>query len=129
MGSQRSLRLGENFASNSKETWAKTEQHSSHLRNCGVFLRHHQLNQSKVLWIPLSRKDLIAAELETVTVSRNPTKVITANGAVQTNEEATVYVKDLGLFVTVQLLEDTPPVLSLGQLCEDHEYSYEWTGG
>ena len=43
----------------------------------------------------------------------------------QTNEEATVHVKDL----TVQLLEDTPPVLSLGQLCEDHGYSYEWTGG
>ena len=38
----------------------------------------------------------------------------------QTNEEATVHVKDLDLFVTVQLLEDTPPVLPLGQLCEDH---------
>ena len=30
----------------------------------------------------------------TVTVSRNHTKVITADGEVQTNEEATVYVKD-----------------------------------
>ena len=45
----------------------------------------------------------------------------------QTNEEATVNVKDLDFFVTVQLLEDTPPVLSHGQPCEDHAYSYEWT--
>ena len=34
----------------------------------------------------------------------------------QTNEDATVSVKDLDLFVTVQLLVDTPPVLSLGKL-------------
>ena len=44
----------------------------------------------------LSRKDLNLAELETVRVSRNPTTVITANGEVQTKEEATVYVNDLG---------------------------------
>ena len=28
--------------------------------------------------------------------------------------------EDLNLFVTVQLLEETPAVLSLGKLCEDH---------
>ena len=33
-------------------------------------------------------------------------------------------VKDVDLFVTVQLFEDTPPVLSLGELCEDHGCSY-----
>ena len=49
----------------------------------------------------LSRKDLNSAELETFRVSRNPTTVITANGEVQTNEEATLYVYDLDLFVTV----------------------------
>ena len=43
---------------------------------------------------------------------------MTASGKVQTNEEAQVYVDDLGLFVTVQLLEDTSAVLSLGILCE-----------
>ena len=36
---------------------------------------------------------------------------MTANGEVQTKEEAQVYVHDLGLFVTVQLLEETPAVL------------------
>ena len=52
-------------------------------------------------------------------VSESPTTVVTANGEVQTEEEATVYVKDLDLFVTVKLLEDTLAVLSLGKLVED----------
>ena len=38
---------------------------------------------------------------------RNPTTVMTANGEVQTREEATVYAKELDLFVTVMLLEET----------------------
>ena len=76
----------------------------------------------------LSKKDLNLAELE-VRVSRNPTTVITANGEVKTNEDATVYVYDLDLFVTVQIFEDTPAVLSLGKLCEDHGYSYDWASG
>ena len=79
----------------------------------------------------LRRKDLSSGELETLRKSRNPTPVITANGEVQTNEEAQVYVHDLHLFVTVQLLllDDTPPVLSSGKLCEKHGYTYEWASG
>ena len=59
----------------------------------------------------LSRKDLNSAELETVKVSKSSTAVVTANGEVQTKEEATVYVKQLDLFVTVKFLEDTAAVL------------------
>ena len=77
----------------------------------------------------LSRKDLNSAEFETVRVSESPTTVVAANGQVQTEEEATVHVKELDLLVTVKLLEDTPAVLSLGKLCEDHGYSYHWTSG
>ena len=36
----------------------------------------------------ISKKDLNSAELETLTTSRSPTTVITANGEVQTQEEA-----------------------------------------
>ena len=64
----------------------------------------------------LSRKDLNPAQLETVRVSRNPTKVITYNREVQTNKESTVYVKDLDLLVTVKLFEDTLAVFLLGKL-------------
>ena len=40
-----------------------------------------------------------------------------------------MYVHDLGLFLTVQLLEDTPAILSLGKLCEELGYSYAWVTG
>ena len=77
----------------------------------------------------ISKNDLNSAELETVATSRSPTKVITANGEVQTHEEATVYVKELDIFLTMKVLEDTPAVLSLGKLCDEHGYSYEWING
>ena len=73
----------------------------------------------------ISKKDLNSAELETVTTST----VITANGEVQTNEEATVYVRELDTFLTMKVLEHTPAVLSLGKLCDEHGYSYEWING
>ena len=62
----------------------------------------------------LSKKDLSSDEMDTSRRSRNPTTVVTANGDVQTNEEEQVHVHDLDQFVTVQLLEETPAVLSLG---------------
>ena len=55
--------------------------------------------------------------------------VITAYGQVQTNEEATVCVRELDIFLTMKLLEDTPAPLSLGTLCDEHGYSYEWIKG
>ena len=77
----------------------------------------------------ISEKDLSDAEMDTLTKSCSPTIVITANGEVQTNEEATVYVKELDIFLTMKVLEDTPAVLSLGKLCDEHGYSYEWING
>ena len=41
----------------------------------------------------LGRKDLNSAELKTVRISKSPTTVVTANGEVQTKEEATMYVE------------------------------------
>ena len=74
----------------------------------------------------LSKKDLSSDEMNTLRRSRNPTTVMTGNGEVQTNEGAQLHVHDLDLFVTVQLLESTPAVLSHGKLCSEHGYSYEW---
>ena len=76
----------------------------------------------------LSKRDLNSKEINNLQRSRNPSVAMTANGEVQTNEEAQVYVDDLGLFVTVQLIEDAPAVLSLGILCEDQGYSNECGG-
>ena len=60
----------------------------------------------------VSRTDRTSAELETVRISKSPTTVVTANGEVPTKEEATVHIRELGLFVTVMLLEDTTAVLN-----------------
>ena len=67
--------------------------------------------------------------MDTLMKSSSPTKVRTANGEVQTHEEATVYVKELDLFLTMKVLENTPAVLSLGKLCDENGYSYEWIKG
>ena len=77
----------------------------------------------------ISKKDLNSDEMDTSTTSRSPTTVMTANGEVQTHEEATVYVKELDIFLTMKVLENTPAVLSLGKLCDENGYSYEWING
>ena len=77
----------------------------------------------------ISKKDLSEAEMDTLSKSCSPTIVITANGEVQTQEEAIVYVKELDKFLTRKVLENTPSVLSLGKLCDENGYSYEWING
>ena len=77
----------------------------------------------------ISKKDLSKAEMDTLKKSCSPTIVITANGEVQTQEEAIVYVKELDIFLTTKVLENTPAVLSLGKLCDENGYSYEWING
>ena len=77
----------------------------------------------------ISTKDLNDAEMDTLTKSCSPTIVITANGEVQTHEKATVYVKELDIFLTLKVLENTSAVLSVGNLCDENGYSYEWING
>ena len=74
----------------------------------------------------VSEKDLNSAELETIRTSRSPTTVMTANGEVQ---EATENVKQLDFFVKERLLEETPAVLSLVKLSEDHGCTCHWISG
>ena len=56
----------------------------------------------------LSKKDLIPDEMAPSRRSIDPTTVMTASEEVQTIEGAQVYVHDLDLVVTEQLLENTP---------------------
>ena len=77
----------------------------------------------------ISKKDLSKVEMDTLTKSCSPTIVITANGEVQMQEEAIVYVKELDIFLTMKVLENMPAVLSLGKLCDENGYSYEWING
>ena len=61
----------------------------------------------------ISKKDLSDADMDTLTKSCSPTIFTTANGEVQTHQEAIVYVA----------------VLSLGKFCDENGYSYEWIHG
>ena len=56
----------------------------------------------------ISKKDLNSAEMDTLTKSCSPTIVITA--------------KELDIFLTMKVLENTPAVLSLGKLCDENGY-------
>ena len=40
-----------------------------------------------------------------------------------------MYVKELDIFLTMKVYENTPAVLSLGKLCDENGYSYEWITG
>ena len=40
-----------------------------------------------------------------------------------------MYVKELDIFLTMKVLENTPAVLSLGKLRDENGYSYEWING
>ena len=77
----------------------------------------------------ISKKDLNSAELETVTTSRSPTTVATVNGEVQTNEKAKVSVKEMDIYLTMLVHEDTPAVLTPGKLLRWTRMFYEWING
>ena len=74
----------------------------------------------------MSNSDLIHEEKETFRKSKNIFAITTAIETLTTTEEATVYVRDLEMCNTVELLEDSPAVSLLSKLCERHGYSNEW---
>ena len=67
--------------------------------------------------------------MDTLTKTCSPTIVITVNGEVQTHEKAVKYVKELDIFLTMKVVENTPVVLSLGKLFDENGYFYEWING
>ena len=106
--------------------------HSSHLRKIASTLKPEEREfvvDSRASMHMISKEDLSDAEMDTLTKSCSPTIVITAIGEVQTHEEATVYVKELDIFLTMKGLDNTPAVLSFGKLCDENGYSYEWING
>ena len=68
-------------------------------------------------------------EQETIQKSKESSVDVTANGTTHATEEATANIDDLDMFVQVQSLKESPAVLSLGNLCEENSYSYEWHPG
>ena len=73
------------------------------------------------------KKDLSSDGIGYFAKIQELTVLLTANGEVHTEAQENVH--DLNLFVTLQFLEETLAVLSLGKLGEKHGYSYEWFSG
>ena len=60
---------------------------------------------------------------------QDSTAVVSANGEVQTNEEAQVYVRDLDLFVTVITRRHACSSITWKASAKKNGYSYEWSSG
>ena len=77
----------------------------------------------------MSKSDLTPEEQQMIPKSKDPSFRMTAHGTSQTTEEATVCVFDLDMFFQIQLVKESPAVLSLGKLCVENGFSYEWHPG
>ena len=77
----------------------------------------------------ISKKDLNDAEMETLTKSKSTMTVITANGEVQTHEEATVYVKELDYFLQRKSSKTRQQYCRWESFCDENGYSYECING
>ena len=75
-------------------------------------------------------KDLNSADLETMRTLRSPTTVMTADGEVQTREEAMENVKELDLLVTVIcFLKKHQQFFHSGSSARIRGITYHWTSG
>ena len=103
------------------------KQHSSHFRKIAVCPAPNLKPEEREFVVDsgasmayISKKDLSDAEMDTLTTSRSPTDGLQQSMVKwQTIEEATVHVRELEIFLTMKVLEDTPAALSLGKLCDE----------
>ena len=52
-----------------------------------------------------------------------------ANGIVRSTKAAKAHIQELGMYLYVKFVEDSPSVLSLGRLCDGLGYLYTWLPG
>ena len=77
----------------------------------------------------ISESSLLSSEKETIRPMVNPRRIQTANGIIEVNREAYVYVEDLEIWVWAMLVVDSPAVISLGVLCQEYGFTYLWKAG
>ena len=56
----------------------------------------------------------------------NPIPITTANGEVKIHVQVRVYVRELGISVWAYVLDCDVAVLSLGMLCDEEGFTYNW---
>ena len=76
----------------------------------------------------MSNSDLTEHERESIRKLNPPIPLQTANGLIQAKSAVKIHIIELDLEVEALILPNSPPLLSLGRLCCDHEVKYVWDG-
>ena len=70
------------------------------------------------------RSDLTEQELRKVHKAPEPQLLYTANGVTTAEDVVEVCIHDLDIVVEAYILEDTPSVVSMADICDKHGYDY-----
>ena len=57
---------------------------------------------------------------------KKPIPISTANGEIELTESCVIYVRELGMHLPAYVHKGTVAILSLGLLCQDLGFTYEW---
>ena len=74
-------------------------------------------------------KQLTRKEKGAIRPVQEPYRIQSANGIVDVDKEVKIFVPALNISVWAQLMQDCPPVLSLGRLCSRQGWNYQWLNG
>ena len=74
----------------------------------------------------VSLSTLSKQEKSTMEYVGNPIPITTATGEVKIHAQVRVYVKELCIFVWAYVLDCDVAVLSLGMLCDEECFTYNW---
>ena len=77
----------------------------------------------------LGQSSLLPFERKTIRTADATRNIQTANGVIEVRKEANVFVEDLNIWIWAMLVVDSPAVISLGVLCQEHGFSYVWESG
>lgn len=74
----------------------------------------------------ISRKHLTKKEMKSIRKAETSMQFQTANKTTETDDIVDYCASDLGITVTAWVVQDSPPLLSLGKLVEDFGVRYAW---
>ena len=77
----------------------------------------------------VSEGDLSPSEIANKRPALDAEELTTANGKITPEFETEVYVKDLQMYATCQIVDETMPILAMGKLVSDHGFKMHWTQG
>ena len=73
--------------------------------------------------------DLTSSERSKIKKAPSPLELQTANGLVVADQVVPLFVEGLQVNLTAYILPSTPILISLGKLCKEHHFGYEWLPG